>query len=351
MPRPASSQLIALLPGCASESTLDIRLRGETDPFHFATDELLIGGITYLPLLLDGANGEEGVGELKETATQSTNRVSVKISNVLSGWGAKVANALRPLELADCVIKTLYFDEKTYNAANPLTYRHEYFFSGKSVGAEANEEYVSFEVIPKTTASGLCIANRALSVYNDYGFPGLPVQSSPGSPTNPGGGIGTGEIEPVPGGSNGGGGCFIAGTRIFTPRGEQPIEDIKKGWKVYSYNSQTLEIEIDTVVETFRHTVTEYFEIDFEGGNNTVSVTAEHPFLSESGEFIAAGNLALGQRVWCYASGFWQKTMVCSFKIRTGVFDVFNITVSKNKTYFANRFAVHNKESYENLPI
>ncbi|HEY0657506.1 MAG TPA: polymorphic toxin-type HINT domain-containing protein, partial [Pyrinomonadaceae bacterium] len=129
---------------------------------------------------------------------------------------------------------------------------------------------------------------------------------------------------------------------IFTPRGSQAIETIKENFKVYSFNPATLEIEVDTVRETFVHSVTEYLELYFSGARIPVSVTKEHPFLTESGDFTAAGNLKIKDKVWRYVQGGWQKAVLNRIEKRSENTEVYNFRVAKNQTYLANRFAVHN---------
>ncbi|HEY0659265.1 MAG TPA: hypothetical protein VGD05_12360, partial [Pyrinomonadaceae bacterium] len=131
MPRSTDTTLEEMLASCGSECTVDIVQRDGAD-YHYATDEMEIGGTSYKSLLV-------GVGELKESGNQATNRIDLKISNVLSEWGKKVASPARPLQGADVVVKRYFYD-----ADNPSAYRHKHFFSGKLIAPEANEEHVSF---------------------------------------------------------------------------------------------------------------------------------------------------------------------------------------------------------------
>ncbi|MCD9188232.1 MAG: hypothetical protein LUM44_17585 [Pyrinomonadaceae bacterium] len=361
MPRPTTPEFEELLPACETLSTVEMVLRDDT-VHRFAPVPLVLSGNTYQPLLIR-------TGDLKESGGASTNRVSVEISNIDRAWSVLLASSLRKLELADVQIKRLYRE-----IGNPTTFFHKHFFGGKLVGAESSETSLTFDVIPKTTASGVCLATQTLSptcawVFKDpltckytgtettcnlqlkskagcrgrnntehnggFTFPDNPTQSSPGSGGNPGTGIGTGS-------------CFLKGTLVFTPRGEIGIEKIKKGFQVYSFNPQTREIEIDTVKEVFKHFVTGYYSLLFEDG--FAHVTYEHPFLSESGEFVRVDEMVCGDKFRRFTSGRWKLVKLRKKRWNSGIVtEVYNFHVERNQNYFANRFAVHNTKQPEIL--
>lgn len=175
MPRSTSPTLEEMLLHCETQSTVFIKLRDAT-PFYFCTgdEELELDG-SYQTSLLH-------VGELKESLGQSTNRIETKVSNVDKQFGLNIASGARKTELADVVIKRFYRDE-----FDPDIYEHRHFFTGKAVNAEVNEQFVSFDVIPDTTAAGTCIATETLTANNGWIFPEVPEQDPPGSIENPGG--------------------------------------------------------------------------------------------------------------------------------------------------------------------
>jgi hypothetical protein len=370
MPRSADAQLIELLNGCETQSTVDIRLRSGT-PHFFSTNVPLNLGENYTPRLLK-------VGGLHETGTQAVNRVSVAMSNVDLQWGLKLASELRGLELADVTIKRLFRNPKIG------IFQHKHFFSGKLVGAAADEKQINFDVIPKTTASGLSLAIRMLSplcawIFKDprtckylgllltcnlvrksrggcrgreneehnggFAFPENPTQAAPGASGNSLPGAGAGENP-----------CFVEGTRVFTHKGEQRIETIKEFWRVYSFNPQTQQVELDTVEEVFEHVVTGYFEFTFSDGAS-VKVTPEHPFFTEAGEFVRADDLRIphegerGSVVRRFCDDCWRNVELKQMKWHSGQnVKVYNLHVLRNHTYFANRFAVHNSKD-PNAPL
>lgn len=364
MGRTADTELLEFVTGrCETQSTVDIALRGVEEPFYFSTNVPLALDNNYTPRLLK-------VGELKETGTQATNRVQVTLSNTDLAWGLKLASDLRQLELAGVVIKRLY-----RSLSNPGVFQHKHFFSGKLVGAEADEKQIVFDVIPKPTAAGLIVATRTLSprcawIFKDprtcryagvhttcnqlrkssggcrgreneehnggFAFPENPTQAAPGSGGNPGPGVGSGQ-------------CFFEGEMVETIRGEQPIETIRPLWRVRNFNRQTMEIEVDTVEENGVHVnfVTEYFEFVFSDGSS-IRTTAEEPFFDRHGQFIPARELRFDSTpsvVWRCVKGDWRKVSLKSAKRHSGgVWKVYNLSTMRNKTLFVGGFAFHNKD-------
>lgn len=319
MPRSTSPTLESLLPGCETQSTAKIVLRDGTELFLTTdTDEIELDGDPYVSGLLK-------VGELKETLGQPTNRINVQASNVDGELGLTVSAETRKTELSDIVVRRFY-----RSLDDPEVYEWKHFFTGKAVNVVADERQVSFDVIDDIEAAGTCIATETLSPNNGWKFPETPDQSPPGTPTNPGGGIG-------------GGGCFLAGTIIYTPFGQKPIEAVKKGWKIYSFDADTRTVEADKVGEVFTYTVEGYYEFTFSDGTR-LKVTPEHPFLSES-EWVKADDLVLGRHLWRLTANEWQKVALEKIKWISESAAVFNIHVEKNQTYFANGIACHNKLS------
>src|SRR5690606_2692504 len=47
--------------------------------------------------------------------------------------------------------------------------------------------------------------------------------------------------------------CFVAGTLVLTEDGEKPIEEIREGNRVWSYNHETGAWELRNVIDLLRH--------------------------------------------------------------------------------------------------
>jgi hypothetical protein len=80
-----------------------------------------------------------------------------------------------------------------------------------------------------------------------------------------------------------GGGCLVAGTKIKTKDGHKNIEDFRIGDTVTTLFSE------EKVVNTFKHSDKEVYEIQFEDGT-FVRCSAEHKFLV-NGKWVEAINL------------------------------------------------------------
>jgi len=182
MPRSTNPTVESLLAQCETQSTVDILLRDDAE-HYFCTgdDELNLGGHDYDRFLLR-------VGELRETFGQATNRIEVRVQNVDRQFGLNVASGSRKAELADVVVRRFY-----RSLADGDVFEWMHFFTGKSVNSVVNEQFVSFDVIPDTTAAGTCIATETLSAANGWVFPEVPDQSPPGSVENPRQPVGSGQ--------------------------------------------------------------------------------------------------------------------------------------------------------------
>jgi hypothetical protein len=70
--------------------------------------------------------------------------------------------------------------------------------------------------------------------------------------------------------------CFIAGTIIMTDAGEKPIENIRPGDKVWTYNIESGAQELAEVPNNFSRSAQDFVRLYFAG--DSVICTLEHPF-------------------------------------------------------------------------
>ena len=144
---------------------------------------------------------------------------------------------------------------------------------------------------------------------------------------------------------NGGGGygCFPPGTVVKTPSGGMPIQSIRVGSTVTSFNDQTNKIENSSVSNIYKVHRTFYFSII--AGGYHVDVTAEHPFYTGGGKYKEAQNLKAGDVLYVDQNNNLIPTVVAqNLKVNEPT-DAYNMTVDNTHTFFANDFAVHNKGS------
>lgn len=375
MLREISGNLAAILPNCRRRDTLDLYLaNGAEHHLSRGRVERVINGQNTAY-----QNWIESVSELKYSLSSSVDRVETNCQNINSVLGFDIASNLRLLDYAHARIGKVYQSTINPNLIEDVPIE----FIGTIAGASATEKTATFEVVVDYDALGSTIASYTLSPrcwwgykngiectsqsdlptcpktraacrvrgkeweFGGWEFFEQPVSSAPGSGGNDGGG-GTG------GGDNGdrGGSCFTGDTRIWTPRrGEVPFARFADEFRkfkfneIYSFNEQTGAVEVDTVEEVFEHRATKFFEFTFDDGTR-VSVTPEHPFWNSFYQFIAADKFRLGDAptvVQRFARGEWKKSRLTEMKWNSNrPVKVYNVRVRKNRTYFANRLAVHN---------
>ena len=144
--------------------------------------------------------------------------------------------------------------------------------------------------------------------------------------------------------------CFEEGTLVLTDVGLKPIEDIREGDQVLSYNEKTKQTEFKTVVQTFERVAEagRILSVSVEGETAPLGVTREHPFYvrihrardntssedDDDGEWIEAGKLRVGDEIR-RANGDWAK--VESVTQRNDGARVYNFEVADNHNYFVGK--------------
>jgi uncharacterized membrane protein YgcG len=137
---------------------------------------------------------------------------------------------------------------------------------------------------------------------------------------------------------NKGGGCFPAGTRVSTPRGEIAIELLRHGDAVVAIDAQGIRVE--TAVETI-HT-TRSTVLILETDNGILRTTQEHPLLSADGDFRPASEFKFGEQIMTWRSHQLHRTTIRR-TATTVEEDVYNLRVGHPHIFVADGFVVHNK--------
>lgn len=347
-----------LLKSSETETLCTITLR-DNSILRYATSAMTLSANNYANYLLD-------VGELKQNTTPEIDRIGVKLSNTNDALGIIVASQLRKLELAEVLVEKFYSP-----VGNPNAYQIFYYYGGILTGAESLTEkqdefsfikYISFDVIPKRTASDISLADRNLSPscawkFKDprtCGYLGPLTTCNQQLKSNSGcirrlrtaqnGGWTSPEAAAASaptgnGGYVGGGTCFPGDTLVTTPIGKRKINELRTVDEVITFNEKTLETKTERIVETFRHVVESYFEFSF-SDNTKIKVTGEHNFLQTNGEWIRAEDFIFGRtEVWKSGN---RKAIVIGGKVITAEMEVHNFHVSENETYISDDFLVHN---------
>lgn len=137
-----------------------------------------------------------------------------------------------------------------------------------------------------------------------------------------------------------GGGCFLPGTQILLGTGKsKAIEDIKVGDFIKTLQDPlSNKLIAAKVIKTFQHQVAGFLVI-----NNHLRVTGEHN-LYINGRWMTASEVKIGDS-YLDTQGDYQR--IYSIENRSGINTVYNFTVEKLSTYFADGFYVHNDKGRE----
>jgi hypothetical protein len=145
--------------------------------------------------------------------------------------------------------------------------------------------------------------------------------------------------------------CFTAGTPIKTLNGDKPIEEIKLGDLVLSYNLEAGELEYKQVVRTFIRESENLYDLFIQGEDKALRVTAHHPFFARpgcpsietEGQWIHVDELHSGLDV-LRPDGEWVR--VVKLQRVKGKFTVYNFEVADNHDYFVGKYGilVHNAD-------
>lgn len=134
--------------------------------------------------------------------------------------------------------------------------------------------------------------------------------------------------------------CFLAKTEIImADNSVKNIENIKTGDKVLSFHKPK-QIPSASVSEVFTHSSNHYYILKTE--DQEVKVTQEHPFCTPNG-FTKVKQLSVGDKVYISTNQKLVLEKILYKKLIRKQIKVYNFQVDKSHTYFANRFAVHNK--------
>ena len=137
------------------------------------------------------------------------------------------------------------------------------------------------------------------------------------------------------------GACFVAGTKIVTTSGLVPIESIKVGNMIQSFNPGTMEVSEKEVIDTIEKQTSELVHISI--NNEIIDATTNHPFYVIDRGFVKAKDLREGD-VLCTVNGEYVIVEWVQHEILERPVKVYNLNVDDNHTYFVgeNGVGVHN---------
>ncbi|MFC8732682.1 polymorphic toxin-type HINT domain-containing protein [Luteimicrobium sp. NPDC057192] len=143
--------------------------------------------------------------------------------------------------------------------------------------------------------------------------------------------------------------CFTAGTLVATPDGDRPIERLRAGDKVYTYDQVTGAQLLETVEETFVRTTTRLFHLTV--GSEVISTTAEHPFMVTGMGWVQAQDLRPGDLLTTPDGSIVLDAIETETVDETDAVTVYNIHVHTHHTYYVvagdHPVLVHNMAGHE----
>lgn len=152
--------------------------------------------------------------------------------------------------------------------------------------------------------------------------------------------------------------CFVKGTPVLTSTGYKPIEEIKIGEYVYSYNHEKHKIELKKVLRSFSQPLynRKVVTITTESGKTIVCTDNHKIFNVESNTYTRADSLHLGGLVFCYYKvgelSWVFEEKIKSIKIEEHEeIEVFDLTIEDNHNFFANSILVHNCQDISNFVL
>lgn len=99
--------------------------------------------------------------------------------------------------------------------------------------------------------------------------------------------------------------CFVKGTLVKTANGFVPIEQIKAGDQVWSYNERTKSLQLSRVKQTFIRRTQRVYTLTYDSGTR-VETTGEHPFNKNGQDLLYALGEARDGGVACNQN--WSPT-------------------------------------------
>ncbi len=132
--------------------------------------------------------------------------------------------------------------------------------------------------------------------------------------------------------------CFLAGTLVQTASGGKPIESLRPGDEILSFQGSQMVFTKLRVAYTFLQPA--YYVLTTDDGE--VKVTGEHRFYVGLGEFKKVRDLAVGDVLYEEVNGHLIPHRLLGSEKVAGTVPVYNLELGEPHTFFANGFAVHN---------
>lgn len=133
----------------------------------------------------------------------------------------------------------------------------------------------------------------------------------------------------------GAGGCFPAGVIVLTPEGATPIESLKPGDEVLSFDA-TGRVSVSKVEKLHVHELDDIQLVEYWGGS--IRITSNHWVLNQYNAFAEVGTLTEHDSLIDQLGHL--RPVIRSTKV--GQEPVYNLTVTPDHTFIADGIRVHN---------
>jgi len=142
--------------------------------------------------------------------------------------------------------------------------------------------------------------------------------------------------------------CFVGGTLVATKEGFKPIEDVKPGDQVWSFDEESAEFSLQPVLQVFKRLTDA--TISLKVGGVMVECTPEHPFWVESRGWTGASSLEAGDHILALSD---ETQIVGSVIYRQANAAVYNFEVRHSHSYCVSTagLVVHNACTVKKVEI
>ena len=134
--------------------------------------------------------------------------------------------------------------------------------------------------------------------------------------------------------------CFPAGTKVSTPEGDNPIEELREGDEVFAFDFDTGDVVARKIKATFQRESNQLVQLTVDG--KLIEATQSHPFWVLGHGWVEAADLKIGMGL----SGLdGEPRTITDIGGRSGPVAVYNLEVDGEHNYFIGEdpVLVHNQ--------
>lgn len=137
--------------------------------------------------------------------------------------------------------------------------------------------------------------------------------------------------------------CFASGTKIRLINGEEKnIENLKRGEQILAFD-ENLNLKTAHVTNIIKKIASSYTILITNEGTK-VTTTSTHPFLTKNSQFKKVSELKEGDIIYILKNKKLNPERIYQKQEFFQPIQVYNLSVNNPNTFFANSFAVHNKD-------